>query len=49
MKEIKYKAIMVKEETHKRFVESVEYGKTHDEKINELLNEKRTNKRGINN
>lgn len=37
--EIRYKAIMVREETHKRFVKSVEYGKTHDQKLNELLNE----------
>lgn len=48
MKEIKYKAIMVREETHERFVKSVEYGQTHDNKINELLdicNQKKQSKK----
>ena len=38
MKDTKYKAIMVKEETHKRFSVLVEYEKTHDKFLNELLN-----------
>lgn len=39
--EIKYKAIMVREETHKRFVKSKKYGQTHDQLLNNLLNNER--------
>ena len=37
-----YKTLRIKEPTHKRFCESVEYGKTHDTKLNELLDEHKT-------
>ncbi len=45
MKKQEFKAIMVKEHAHKRFVESVGYGQKHTERLIELMDHEKTTKK----